>query len=72
LDWPSYWSSACNLGSRNPSFLTPGAVTKEGESEPPEMMSESGQTRRFELRPVTSGLPLSTDILRVRRHVSNV
>src|SRR6202045_1699478 len=30
------------------------------------------QKRRFELRPVTSGLPLSTDILRARRHVSNV
>jgi hypothetical protein len=31
-----------------------------------------GQMRRFELRPVTSGLPLSTDILGDRRHVSNV
>jgi hypothetical protein len=35
-------------------------------------MSHMGQKRRLELRPVTSGLPLSTDILSVRRHVSNV
>ena len=35
-------------------------------------MSLSGQKRRFDWRPVTSGLPLSTDILRGGRHVSNV
>jgi len=34
--------------------------------------SESGQKRRFECRPVTSGLPRSADIRRVRRHVSKV
>jgi hypothetical protein len=31
-----------------------------------------GQKRRFGSRPVTSGLPLSTDILGCRRHVSKV
>lgn len=31
-----------------------------------------GRQRRFDLRPVTSGLPRRTDILRVRRHVSKV
>jgi hypothetical protein len=35
-------------------------------------MSQLGHSRHFERRPVTSGLPLSTDILRVRRHVSKV
>jgi len=35
-------------------------------------MSEMGQKRRFERRPVTSGLPRSADIRRVRRHVSKV
>jgi hypothetical protein len=36
------------------------------------LMSESGQKHRFERRPITSGLPPAPDILRVRRHVSNV
>jgi hypothetical protein len=31
-----------------------------------------GQKRRFDRRPVTSGLPRLTDILGVSRHVSNV
>jgi hypothetical protein len=35
-------------------------------------MSESGQSRRFDLAPTTSGVPQQTDILSVRRHVSNV
>jgi hypothetical protein len=35
-------------------------------------MSEMGQTRHFDRAPVTSGLPQSTDILRVRQHVSKV
>jgi hypothetical protein len=35
-------------------------------------MSELGQKRRFDRRPVTSGLPRLTDILGVSRHVSNV
>ena len=42
---------------------------RSSNREPP--MSELGQKRRFDRRPVTSGLPRSTDILRVRRHVSN-
>ena len=35
-------------------------------------MSGSGQSRRFDHRPVTSGLPRLTDIFRPGRHVSNV
>ena len=35
-------------------------------------MSAWGKKRRFEFRPVTSGLPLSTDILKGRWHVSNL
>ena len=35
-------------------------------------MSETGQSRRFDYAPATSGLPPSTDILRIRRHVSKV
>ena len=35
-------------------------------------MSPSGQKRRFDRRPVTSGLPRLTDILGVRWHVSSV
>ena len=35
-------------------------------------MSELGQTRHFDGAPTTSGLPLSTDILTLRQHVSNV
>jgi uncharacterized MAPEG superfamily protein len=35
-------------------------------------MSEKGQTRHFDGLPITSGLPQSTDIVRVGRHVSNV
>src|ERR1700676_843527 len=35
-------------------------------------MSQLGQTRRFGHRPVTSGLPRSTDILGAGWHVSNV
>src|SRR5471030_595277 len=35
-------------------------------------MSETGQTRRFDHRPITSGFTRSTDILSVRRHVSKV
>jgi hypothetical protein len=35
-------------------------------------MSELGQSRRFDHAPTTSGLPRQTDILSVRRHVSNV
>ena len=35
-------------------------------------MSELGQTRRSDRAPVTSGLPLATDILSVRRHVLKV
>jgi hypothetical protein len=31
-----------------------------------------GHSRRFNRRRMTSGLPPSTDILRVRRHVSKV
>jgi aspartate racemase len=38
---------------------------------PPEMPG-SGQKRRFDHAPATSGLPPSTDILRVRRHVQKV
>src|SRR5665647_1413700 len=34
--------------------------------------SVSGQSRRFDPMPITSGVPRSTDILRVSRHVSNV
>jgi hypothetical protein len=37
-------------------------------SERPEM----GKKRRFDRGPVTSGLPLSTDIIRAGQHVSNV
>jgi len=36
------------------------------------LMAYVGRQRRFDLRPVTSGLPRRTDILRVRRHVSKV
>jgi hypothetical protein len=36
------------------------------------MKSELGQTRHFDRASVTSGLPQSTDILRVRRPVSKV
>jgi hypothetical protein len=32
-------------------------------------MSETGQKRRFDPLPVTSGLPRSTDIIRPARHV---
>ena len=32
----------------------------------------SGQKRRFGSQPVTSGLPVSTDILRGHRHISKV
>jgi len=35
-------------------------------------MPGSGQKRRFDRRLVTSGLPGSTDIRKVRRHVSKV
>jgi hypothetical protein len=35
-------------------------------------MSEAGQKRRFDHRQITSGMPLSTDILGVRRLVSKV
>jgi hypothetical protein len=35
-------------------------------------MSAPGQTRHFDGAPTTSGLPLSTDILTLRQHVSNV
>ena len=35
-------------------------------------MSGQGQKRGFERRPITSGLPPTTDILGVRRHVSKV
>src|SRR5258708_2817777 len=35
-------------------------------------MSESGQKRRFDPRPVTSGLSRLADVLGVCRHVSNV
>ena len=35
-------------------------------------MSGLGPSRRFDHAPATSGLPPSTDILRVRRHVSKV
>src|SRR5439155_20669073 len=31
-----------------------------------------GQTRHFDRVPITSGLPQQADLLRVRRHVSNV
>jgi hypothetical protein len=37
-----------------------------------ELMSIPGQKRRFDRRPVTSGLPQQADIFRVRRHVSKV
>jgi len=37
-----------------------------------EQMSHWGQTRRYDRALITSGLPTRTDILRVRRHVSNV
>src|ERR1700738_809036 len=33
---------------------------------------KSGQKRRFGSQPVTSGLPVSTDILRGHRHISKV
>jgi hypothetical protein len=36
------------------------------------LTSASGQSRHFDLAPVTSGLPRSTDIFRYRRHVSKV
>jgi len=35
-------------------------------------MSQLGQKRRFERRPITSGLRPTPDILSVRRHVSKV
>jgi hypothetical protein len=35
-------------------------------------MSRLGQKRRFERRPIASGLPPTPDILGVRRHVSKV
>ncbi len=35
-------------------------------------MSQLGHSRRFDHAPATSGLPPSTDIVRVRRHVSTV
>ena len=37
-----------------------------------DLMSEAGQSRHFERGPAPSGLPRSTDILRVRPHVSKV
>src|SRR5580700_8704819 len=36
------------------------------------LRSDSGQERRFDQLAKTSGLPQSTDVLGVRRHVSNV
>src|SRR3984957_21246574 len=38
----------------------------------PPRMSPSGQTRRFDDAPITSGLPLSTNIGGTDRHVSKV
>jgi hypothetical protein len=38
----------------------------------PELETGMSAWGRFEFRPVTSGLPLSTDILKGRWHVSNV
>ena len=35
-------------------------------------MSEMGQKHRFDRQPLTSGVPRSTDILRVCPHVSKV
>jgi hypothetical protein len=35
-------------------------------------MSAVGQSRRFDVVRAISGLPLQTDILRVRQHVSKV
>src|SRR4051812_5738573 len=35
-------------------------------------MSQLGQTRHFDRAPITSGLLQQADLLRVRRHVSNV
>jgi hypothetical protein len=35
-------------------------------------MSESGHSRHFDGLPMTSGLPLETDIVRASRHVSKV
>jgi hypothetical protein len=35
-------------------------------------MSHEGQKRRFQRRPITSGLTPTPDILSVRRHVSKV
>jgi hypothetical protein len=35
-------------------------------------MSEVGQKRRFQRRPITSGLTPIPDILSIRRHVSKV
>ena len=35
-------------------------------------MSATGQKRRFDRRPVTSGLPRQADLFRVGRHVSKV
>src|SRR5438552_17533218 len=35
-------------------------------------MSELGQTRHFDRAPITSGLLQQADLIRVRRHVSNV
>jgi hypothetical protein len=46
-------------------------MAARGSQEIP-MRSELGQKRRFDRRSVTSGLPRSTDIRKVRRHVSNV
>jgi hypothetical protein len=48
-----------------------GARQKQFGSKPVTQTSERGQSRRFDGRPATSGLPRSADIRRVRRHVSN-
>ena len=39
---------------------------------PAVLMSGPGQTRHFDRAPITSGLLQQADLLKVRRHVSNV
>jgi hypothetical protein len=48
----------------------PLAEVRESVSGQP--MSAAGQSRRFDGVPTTSALPLRTDIVTIRRHVSKV
>lgn len=57
---------------KQPHGIASDDVKRLRDSQEKPVMSELVQKRRFFLLPITSGLPLSTDILRVRPHVSKV